>query len=269
MPFLAPGDLDRAGVDSDAVTLTNPLVADESVLRTSLLPGLVKVLAFNANHRRRGLALFELGHVFGRPPVGQLLPDEREMAAVALGGADASAAVAVLREVAASWALELRVVNDSVPGLHPTRSARVEIDGAVVGAVGEIDPRTLESFGVVERVAWLELDLDALLAVPHGERTYRRVALTPTNDIDLAFSVPDDVAADQIERTVRAEVGEYLADLSLFDVFRGPGVPDGRRSLAFALSLQAPDRTLTDLDVAEIRDRCISAVAVFGAELRG
>ena len=98
---------------------------------------------------------------------------------------------------------------------------------------------------------------------------WRPVSRFPSSDIDLAFVVADEVPATAVRRAVADEAGELLADLELFDVYRGPGIEAGRRSLAFRLRLQAPDRTLTDAEVAQVRERAIRAAAGLGAELRG
>ena len=92
---------------------------------------------------------------------------------------------------------------------------------------------------------------------PRARRRYRPVSKYPPSDIDLAFVVPDGVAAVQVERALRATAGRLLVRIELFDVYRGTGVPEGSRSLAYRLRFQAPDRTLTDADVAEARQRCI------------
>src|SRR5262245_37830800 len=127
LPFLAPGDLAKAGLHDEGIEITNPLVAEESVLRTSLLPGLVKALATNAARRNTGVRLWEIGHVFRRPEdPGAELPDEREMLGVALGGQDARAAVHEWRAVAEALAVAgVTLHNGAVPGLHPTRSGRL------------------------------------------------------------------------------------------------------------------------------------------------
>ncbi len=127
LPFLAPGDLARSGLPDDGIEITNPLVAEESVLRTSLLPGLVKALATNAARRNAGVRLWEIGHVFRRPADGDAeLPDEREVLGVALGGQDAAAAVHEWRAVAEVLAVTgVTLRNEPVPGLHPTRSGRL------------------------------------------------------------------------------------------------------------------------------------------------
>ena len=280
VPFLAPGDMERAGLPADGITVTNPLVAEESVMRASLRPGILKTLAYNASHRLHGLGLFEIGHVYRTPaPMGgevPRLPDEREHLAVALGGRDAGEAVAVWSALAdALDARHYQLVADDPAGLHATRTARIEVAdpllGTVaVGHVGEVDPGTLDAYDIAERVGWLEVDLETLLALPHGQRPYHRVSRFPSSDIDLAFEVDEGTPAAAVRSCLADAAGDLLADLSLFDVFRGPPVADGRRSLAFALRFQADDRTLTDAEVAEVRQGCIDAVqTALPATLRG
>jgi len=128
----------------------------------------------------------------------------------------------------------------------------------------------LEAHGIGRRVAWLQLELDRLFARRRVERRYRPVSRFPSSDIDLAFVVPDLIPAGDVERTLRDAAGPLLTDLRLFDVYRGSSVGEGARSLAYALRLQSPDRTLTDTEVGEVRGRCINAVeTAHDARLRG
>ena len=273
MPFLAPGDLERSGLPDDGITIANPLVAEESVLRTSLLPGLVRALATNAARRNTGVGLWEIGHVFRRPVAADAdLPDEREMLGVALGGRDAAEAVHEWRAVAEALGVtDVAVRNEVVPGLHPTRSARlVGPAGETVGALGEVDPEVLAAHGIGERVGWLEVDLTTVGGMARDPHVYRPVSVYPSSDVDLAFEVDDAVPAGDVEATLAAAAGDRLASLRLFDVYRGPGIAAGRRSLAYTLRLDAPDHTLTDNEVADVRDRCIEAVqSRHPATLRG
>jgi phenylalanyl-tRNA synthetase beta chain len=275
LSFLAPGDLELSGLPGDGIEITNPLVAEESILRTSLLPGLVKALATNAARRNTGVGLWEIGHVFRRPAPGTAtgpLPDEREMLGVALGGRDATVAVETWWAVAGLLGIRgVTVANREVAGLHPTRSAElVTDDGATVGAVGELDPAVLDAHGIDERVGWLEVDLGALAELPRDPHVYRAVSVYPSSDVDLAFEVDDTVPATEVETVIDRAAGERLAALRLFDVYRGPGIAPGRRSLAYSLRLDAPDHTLTDEEVADVRRRCIEAVeGALPATLRG
>ncbi len=271
MPFLAPGDLERAGLPGDGITITNPLVAEESVLRTSLLPGLLKAVRHNVNHRNDDIALFEVGHVFQRPtdPDAEL-PDERESVAVIIAGADAREAVVAWRSLCDGLAIDgADVANAEMPAMHPTRSAVARVAGDAVGTVGEVDPSVLAAFDIPGRVAWLEVDLDRLLAHPHGAPTYTSVSRFPSSDIDLAFVTAEGISATDIAATIEAAAGDLLGYVRLFDTYRGEGVRDGARSLAYRVRLQATDRTLTDAEVGEIRQQIIDAVqAAYPAELR-
>ena len=283
LPFLAPGDLERCGLPADGLVLANPLAAEESVLRTSLLPGLLGAVAHNARHRQPGVSLFEIGRTFTVGPAGVLvdvptsaaagtvLSGEAEHLAVALAGREAPAAVELLEVVlAAAQVGPLGLRTDEVPGLHPSRAAVVEVGGVEVGEVGEVDPEVLRGLGIDERVAWLDLDLSALLSLPALERLARPVSRFPSSDFDLAFVLDERTAASSVHATLVAAGGVLLRRAELFDVFRSAQLGEGRRSLAYRLRLQADDRTLTDDEVAAVRTAVIDAVVTtHGAELRG
>ncbi len=266
-PFLTAGDLERAGLPASAVRLVNPLAVGDDVLRTSLRPGLMKAVEFNESHRQSGVALYEIGHVY--PPGDGVLPDEYEALGVVMADADAREAMRVWREVANAMGWGARVDQSKVPdGLHPTRSATLSMGKQVVGAVGEIHPDALDAYGITERLAVLELDLTRLLAVEPKVPQWKPTSRFPSSDLDLAFSVPASVIAEKVEKAIRQSAGGWLVELSLFDIYRGAGLADGARSLAYRLRLQSAERTLTDADVAQVRANVVAAVAKLGAELR-
>ncbi|HSH22854.1 MAG TPA: phenylalanine--tRNA ligase subunit beta [Acidimicrobiales bacterium] len=270
--FVSADDLRRCHLDADlAVVVANPLIATESLLRPSLLPGLVGAVAANARRRQLGVALFEAGHIFRQPPAHQQLPEEMEMAAYAAAGCDATEAVTVWHLMAEGLLLSDWELHAAAPaGLHPTRSAHVVAAGQVVGVVGEVDPGVLAAYDVAERVAWLEVDVERLLALPHGNDRYQPVSRFPSSDVDLAFEVDDSTPAAAVAATLRAAGGDLVSTVTLFDVYRGDQLGPGRRSLAFAVRFQAPDRTLTDDEVAAVRRRLVDAVeAAHPARLRG
>ncbi|UDY36223.1 phenylalanine--tRNA ligase subunit beta [Dermatobacter hominis] len=281
MPFLAPGDLERCGLPATGLVLANPLAAEESVLRTSLRPGLLAAVAHNAKHRIDGVWLSEIGRVFelgDRGPIvdveessrlGRVLDGEREQLAVVLAGAEAPTAVELLDVVVAAMGIGPVVLRaEELPGLHPARSATVEIAGAHAGEVGEIDPEVLDRFGIEQRVAWLELELGALLDLPAPVHLARPVSRFPSADVDLAFVVEDRIPAAAVRATIRAAGAPLLRRLELFDVFRSDAF-EGARSLAFRLRFQADDRTLTDAEVGVVRQAIIDeVVATHDATLR-
>ena len=266
-PFLAPDTLAKAGLPGEALRITNPLVAEESVLRTSLRPGLLRAIAYNESHRRPGVALFEIGHVY--PPAHGELPGEYEALTVVLAGADAPAAVAVWRELAAALGTGARLDQSKVPaGLHATRSATLQAGRDPLGAVGEVAPDVLEAFDVTERVAILELDLDQILDREPKPTQWKPTSRYPSSDLDLSFVVPDDIPAERVEKAVRQGAGNLLVDVDLFDIYRGERAAEGTRSLAYRVRLQASDRSLTDADIADVRRGVEAAATKLGAQLR-
>lgn len=266
-PFLAPDTLARTGLDGDALRITNPLVADESVLRTSLRPGLLRAVAFNASHRRSGVSLFEIGHVY--PPGEGDLPGEYEALGIVLAGREAPEAMRVWREIAAAMSLGARIDQSTVPvGLHATRSATLVAGRDVIGAVGEVAPAVLAALGIDERVAVLELDLRVLEREPKPA-VWKPTSRHPSSDLDLAFVVPDDVPAEKLDKAIRQSAGNLLVGLELFDVFRGGSLGADERSLAFRLRLQAPDRNLTDQDIAAVIDKVTQGASKLDATRRG
>ena len=150
------------------------------------------------------------------------------------------------------------------------RSTEIRIGDELVAVAGEIDPAVRAAFAISERVAWLEVDLDTLLALPHGQLTYTKISRFPSSDIDLAFEVPETTPAADVEATIAAAGAPLLADVRLFDTYRGEGLPEGHRSLAYRLRLQASDRTLSETDIVGVRQQVIdSVIAAHAAKLRG
>jgi phenylalanyl-tRNA synthetase beta chain len=279
--FLAPGDLERAGLDPAAVEVENPLDRSESFLRTELLPGLLKAVKFNVDRQAEDVALFEIGHVFALPQPPGITPDETERLAVMVapaGGVDggsagdsdggglfpaaAGAAVQTWRYLADALRLDAPVlVAARVAGLHPTRAALITGgDGRSLGAVGEVDPDVVEAYGLRQRLGYLTLSVDALLAEPGQPWQAREVSRFPASDIDLAFVVPDAVPAGAVHATLAGTGGGLLERVSLFDVYRSDQLGAAGRSLAFRLRYRAQDRTLDEAVLAELRQQAIDAV---------
>jgi phenylalanyl-tRNA synthetase beta chain len=299
----------RVGLTGPAVRVSNPLIAEEPFLRRSLMPGLLSALAYNAGRRQGAIRLFEVGVVFSHPDEGSprvversgaggaqtaLLPGERELlsAVFAYEDDDARSATAAWQVVADAFRLSgVRLVapDDAtlLPGLHPTRSARLVArasdggPGTSIGAVGEIDPDVAASFGLTltsgsgtsaRRIGWLQVDLGLLFdeeVVARRAMVAAAVSRFPSSDIDLALVVDDAVAADVVADALGAAAGDLLESVTLFDVYRGPGIAAGGRSLAFRLRFCSLDHTLTDDEVGELRTRCIDAAAAqCGAVLR-
>jgi phenylalanyl-tRNA synthetase beta chain len=279
LSFASPEDVVLMGHDPrTAVPVGNPVSAEQGYLRTSLVPALVRALQRNLSRGARSAALFEVGHVMrlGDPV------DEREAAAGAMTGPrstealgdpgsfdffDAKGSVEALLERLAvrSWSLG----DPAGPPFHPARSAVIVVAGKLAGVVGELHPGVAASFDLRDRVGVFEVDLSML--GDHGDAAvrYREVSRFPAVHRDLAFVLPAEVPAARVAETLRGAAGALLDRSELFDVFVGPPVPEGARSLAFALEFRAPDRTLTDDEVEAAVARAVGAVATeLGGVLR-
>jgi phenylalanyl-tRNA synthetase beta chain len=275
-PALVPADVERCAIPEDwTVTIANPML--ESVLRPSLMPGLLKAAAHNASHRNAAVRLFEIGHVFSPPRLAaQVVPYEREHVGVLLGGPGDGAEAAVrlwhaIVELVGTVpeAVGLRA-DDDIVGMHPTRSARIIGTGTMVpfGAVGEVDPQIAAAWRIDGRLGWLWFDLENLLHLPRRSIEMQPFSRFPSSDVDLAFVVEDGVAAADVhDALVRS--GDLVESVALFDRYRGPGVAECARSLAYRVRFVAPDRTLTEAELADARAAAIQAVVTAtGATLR-
>ncbi len=264
------------------VTLANPISPERASLRQSILTGLLEAAARNLRHAER-VALFEVGHVYHAVP--DSLPEEPErIGLVATGPAhpagwrqdtqrqldfyDAKAAVEALLSallVPATWRA------GSHPSMHPGRTAEVLGPGdAGLGHVGELHPAVRAAWGLPDQpIAVADLDLEALLAHAQPRRTYAPFSPYPAVREDLAVMVAEDVPAAAVADLIRRTGGKLLVAVDLFDVYRGKQVAAGRKSLAWSLAFQAPDKTLTGEAVARLRDRIVKALErELGADLR-
>ena len=228
----------------------------------------------------------EAGETARRGSEGGSLPQESEHLGVLLCGAEAGEAVEAWLKLCRSLGVAgASVRNSEQPGLHPTRSGELLIAGSegsrkaasaveavseAVGVIGEIDPQVLEQLDIPAPVAYFEANLSRVLeAIEHQHAPpYAAPTKFPSSDIDLAFAVSDQMPAGDLKAVLTEAAGECLASIVLFDIFRGKQLGEGMRSLAFRLRFEAPDRTLTDEEVAEARQRCIEAAKTAGASLR-
>jgi phenylalanyl-tRNA synthetase beta chain len=305
-PFVGTPALDALGLPDDdlrreVVVVRNPLSEEEPALRTTLLPGLLAALARNLSRGQRDVALFEHGAVFPgdrRSPAPlpgvdrrpddatvaalyEAVPEQPWHVAVALAGAreprgwwgpgrpaEWADAVQAARLVAAAAGVELTVRAGERAPWHPGRCAELVVGDRVVGYAGELHPRVCAALELPPRTSVMELDVDALppASVPVGPR----ISAFPPVLLDVALQAPADVPAADVEAALREGAGELLEAVRLFDVYSGPPVPEGQRSLAYSLTLRAPDRTLTGEEAAAVRQAAVEEVGRrTGAHLRG
>ncbi len=287
--LLAPGEQETFGDRGAFLEVENPLAKEESVLRRSLLPGLVRALRFNLNRKEEEVRFFETGKVFSLIDAG-IIETERVGFLMANAGDDVTSALSVFSRIRDYFSLErISIVNcselgsdrrglldenalsESWNGMHPTRSAYLVANGNIIGQVGEIDRHALAKIGVEfeRRVGYLEIDFARLVALIPPPGIMKAISQFPLAQVDLAFEVPDAVSAWDIEHVLTHEANAHVTSARLFDVFRGGSLKSGSRSLAFSIRMSSVDHTLTESEISGIRADCISVVeSRFKAKLR-
>ncbi len=281
--FISPKFYDMIGWDENdprriSTTILNPLGEDFSVMRTTVLPSMLDNLAHNHAHRNPTASLYELGTIY-TPAVKDgkadpdVLPHEEKILTLGTYGRLSffqfkGAIEALLRELnikGVSFAPE-----KANPSYHPGRCAKVLIDGKEIGVFGTIHPTVADRYGLSGEVLAAELQMDALLAAIDPEKLYHPLPKFPASTRDIAVLVDDAVPAASMQAAVEKAAGKLLESVKLFDVYKGKGIPEGKKSVAYSLSLRAPDRTLTDEECDKAMRAAIAALETeFGAQLRG
>lgn len=304
--FLAAEALARLGFNpAEAVRLKNPLSAEYAVLRTSIMPGLLESVRHNQNRDNLDLRLFEVGKVFGRVAVTAAAPQpgapgetqtgvaERWQFAAAITGTGAdpswrmpakaadfyeakAAAELVFAGLGVSdcaWLRPADLGERAHPAhwlLHPGKSAVAQDEeGEILLAVGELHPRLRESLELKRTAVLVFGEFKPLQAYLDRRPKYKEVPVFPSVSRDLALVADRDLAAMEIESVIARRAKSLLADLKLFDVYEGKNIPEGKRSLAYTMTFNAQDRTLTDDEVNQLQEKILGDLkAKLGIELR-
>jgi len=265
------------------VRLLNPMSGDQSELRTTTLPGMLRAVAHNRNRGVADVHLYEIGSVW-HTAEGRKLPKERTVVAGVLAGAwsrpgwndspptldlfDAKGVVESLVEDLGLTRFKLRATD--LPWLQPGRSAEVLVGGDVVGWLGEVHPAVLDAYECTGPIAVFELQLKPLLKGARDARAFTELPRFPGVKMDIALVVDEQVSAERAEQSIRSAGGKLLESVRLFDVYRGEGMPEGTKSLAFALVYRDAERTLTSDEVEAAHDRLVrKATGALGGHLRG
>ncbi|MBI3922964.1 MAG: phenylalanine--tRNA ligase subunit beta [Armatimonadetes bacterium] len=276
-----PAAMESAGVGNGAAALQlrNPLTEDYTLLRTSMIPGIVEVLSNNAKVGNADVHIFEIGKIY-LPKGDDKLPEERNMLAVAAMGsnwsgswgldrttvqADFYALKGILthlledfgvKEIGYRPVAEGNEERGSAKSLHPGRRAEVIADGIPVAILGEIHPMVADTFDLAGRAYLATLNLDALSATACLTHRYQSLLRYPAIDRDISMILRVEVAAEIIGDLIRETGGDLVESVTLFDVYQGNNIEVGKRSLAYSLNFRSPDRTLTDEEV----DGCLAHI---------
>ncbi len=266
--FVSPAIFDQIRIPADsplrnALKIQNPLGEDTSIMRTIALPSMMDILSRNNAYHNKSVKLYEIAKIY-LPVEGQTLPEEPKMLLLGTYGANETfftlkgeleAIFAGLRLKKASYA-----AVKSNPSYHPGRCAAVSIDGVEVGVMGQVHPLVAKNYGIDVDVYCAEINFTKLLNCQLPDATYTPLPKYPSVTRDLSLICDEAVTVADAENVITAAAGKLLRGVKLFDIYRGVGVPEGKKSMAFSLELRADDRTLTDTDSEAVVTKVLAAL---------
>jgi len=266
--FVSPAIFDQIRIPADsslrnALKIQNPLGEDTSIMRTIALPSMMDILSRNNAYHNKSVKLYEVAKIY-LPVEGEALPQEPKMLVLGTFGANENfftlkgeieAVFAGLRLKKASYAA---VKNN--PSYHPGRCAAISIDGMEVGVMGQVHPLVAKNYGIDVDVYCAEINFTKLLDCQLPDATYTPLPKYPSVTRDLSLICNEAVTVADIETVITGAAGKLLRGVKLFDIYRGVGVPEGKKSMAFSLELRADDRTLTDTDSEAVVAKVLSAL---------
>ena len=256
-----------------AISISNPLGEDFSIMRTVSLNGMLNSLAFNYNHRNKNVRLYELGNVY-LPKALPLteLPDERMQFTLGMyGEGDFFTMKGVVEEFFEKVGLRKTAKYDpnaSKPYLHPGRQANIIYEGTVVGYIGEVHPAVADNYGIGERAYVAVLDMKNIVSFATYDRKYEGIVRFPAVTRDLSMVVPKHILAGQIEEMIAQRGGKHLESYHLFDLYEGAQIEKGYKSMAYSITFRAKDKTLEESDVASAMKKILNGLESMGIVLR-
>lgn len=261
--------------NADPIRLQNPLAAQYAVMRSTLIGGLVEILQNNLNRKQNRVRVFEIARVFGKGSDGRFVQNERigglwygaampEQWGEKTRNADFYDIKADVENLLKNKAVEF--VKTEHPALHPGRAANIVSDGKVIGFVGELHPKWLQKYDLPQAPLVFEIDMAAVLEC--GKTRYRAVSKFQPVRRDLAFVMPEAMSHNELSAALKGAANKLVQEISVFDVYRGTGLPEGMKSVAVKVILQDMENTLTDEAVEPLIGKLVGAATAAGARLR-
>ena len=267
--FVSPAIFDQIRIPADSplrntLKIQNPLGEDTSIMRTIALPSMLDILSRNNAYHNKRVKLYELAKIY-LPVEGQVLPEEPKMLMLGTYGANETFFTlkgeldAILNGLRLPKASYTAVSNN--PSYHPGRCAKISINGIDLGYIGQVHPLTAKNYGIDCEVYCAEVNFSAMFDLRLPEPTYTPLPKYPTVSRDLAIVCDEAVTVAQAEAVIEKSAGKLLRNIRLFDIYRGTGIAEGKKSMAFSLELRADDRTLTDADSEQVIEKVLKALA--------
>lgn len=256
-----------------AITISNPLGEDFSIMRTISLNGMLTSLAFNYNHRNKNVRLYELGNIYlpAELPLKEL-PDERMQFTLGMyGEGDFYTMKGVIEEFFEKIGLHEKETydpNSGKPFLHPGRQANIIYNGKVTGYLGEVHPEVLDNYDIGDRAYVAVLDMPLIVEMSTFDRKFEGIAKFPAVNRDLSMVVPKEILAGQIEAMIAQRGGAILESYQLFDIYEGSQIKEGYKSIAYSITFRAKDKTLEEAEVSAAMKKILNGLESMGIELR-
>ncbi len=276
--FESPKVFDKLLIPADseyrkAITISNPLGEDFSIMRTLPLNGMLSSLAFNYSHRNKNVRLYELGNVYLPHTLPLVeLPDERMQFTLGMyGEGDFYVMKGVVEEFFDRAGLHGKTTYDPKAGkpfLHPGRQANIVYEGQTVGYLGELHPQVADNYEIGERAYVAVLDMPLIVEKATFDRKYTGIARFPAVTRDLSMVVPREILAGEIEAMIVQRGGKILESCQLFDVYEGSQIKKGFKSMAYSLVFRANDKTLEETEISAAMKKILNGLSSMGIELR-
>lgn len=274
--FMSPKEYDLIMLDKDAkerksIVISNPLGEDTSIMRTTIIPSMLKIASLNYSHRNLEAKLFEIGKIY-IPRTQNELPDEKELVCICYYGQNENylnikGCIDELFDVLNIKIDDIQPVNNN-PTFHPYRTAKIFVNGISAGIIGEIHPLVLKNYEIDVPLFMTVLDVDTLFNNREKEKTYKKLPKFPSVTRDLSFICDDDVSVMSLEKIIRSKCGNLCENVELFDVYKGEQIEKGKKSVSFSYTLRASDRTLSDEEINNINNKILSSFEKLGIFLR-
>ncbi len=276
--FESPKVFDKLLIPADsnlrqAITISNPLGEDFSIMRTISLNGMLTSLATNYNRRNKDVRLYELGNIYVPKalPLTEL-PDERMQFTLGMyGEGDFFSMKGVVEEFFDCIGMNKKVTYDSKAGktfLHPGRQANIIYEGKVVGYLGEVHPEVCDNYDIGTKAYVAVLDMPEVVPFATFDRKYEGIAKYPAVSRDISMVVPKEILAGEIENMIAQRGGRILESYQLFDIYEGAQIKEGFKSVAYSITFRAKDRTLEENDVTAAMKKILNGLESMGIELR-
>lgn len=270
--FISPKSYDKIRLpeaEKRSVTLLNPLGEDTSVMRTTMIPSITEIMVRNINNRTLGGRYFEIGRTYKPLETVDMLPIETDVLCVGIYGAeeDFFTLKGIAEEIFAKNGIKAKFTKSANPSFHPGRCAEMTVGGEVIGTLGELHPMVSENYGVKERMYVACFDMGVMLKNSDSDVKYKQLPKFPAISRDLSLVCDEEIPSGDIIEVI-TKTAKNLEQVTLFDMYKGTGIPEGKKSLSYKLIMRKNDKTMEAEEADKSVEKVLKALGEMGITLR-